>query len=152
MEIHVAVGDDVPELTRLWREFGTYYAELDPERFQVPEGGPELASARWLVAEDDGEIVGFAAGEIIPPHREPERQLVTDAAATRLGIQALHVRAEHRRSGIASALIRALEEWARGEGAEIVLAETAVDSPDAVPFWTEADGYARTSVRFRKRL
>jgi hypothetical protein len=84
-------------LARLWLEFGTYYADLDPERFKAPS-------------------------------------------------------ATQRRKGVATGLIRALENWGRSEGAEIVLAETDINSPAAIPFWDNAEGYARTSVRFRKRL
>jgi GNAT superfamily N-acetyltransferase len=152
VEVRAAVASDVPELARLWREFGAYYAELDPERFKVPAGQPELESARWLVADDGGRIVGFAAGRIIRPHPEADLQPLTDAAATRLGIEAVFVAPEDRGQGIAAALIAALEEWARDEGAGVVLAESAFDSPLAVRFWDGADGYAPTSVRYRKRL
>jgi hypothetical protein len=75
VEVRAVVATDVPELARLWREFGAYYAELDPERFKRPK---------------------------------PRR--------------------------------RAL------------LAETAIDSPVAVPFWDQAEGYAPTSLRYRMRL
>jgi GNAT superfamily N-acetyltransferase len=152
VEVRAAVTTDVPELARLWREFGAYYAELDPERFKVPARLPELESARWLVVDDGGKIVGFAAGGISPPHPEAELQLLTDATVTRLGIHAVFVVPECRGRGIAARLIAALEEWALGEGAGVVLAETAVDSPVAVQFWDAADGYAPTSVRYRKRL
>ena len=137
MEVRAAVAADVSELARLWREFSAYYAELDPERFRVPEVPPELATGRWLVADDDGEIVGFAVGEIMPPHPEADSQLLTDATATRLGIGGVFVVPAHRRRGIAAALIAALEEWGRAEGAAVVLAETAVDSPSPCRFWIE---------------
>ena len=161
MHVRVAVVDDVQKLARLWREFGAYYAKLDPERFKVPgEDGLEewiaaeirSRSARWLIAEIDGEIAGYAGGQIIEPHANADLKLLSDAGARRLGINVVQTSEAFRRRGVATALIRALEDWGRESGAELVLAETAFDSPVAVPFWDQAEGYARTSVRYRKRL
>ena len=156
MEVRTAVATDVPELARLWREFGAYYADLDPERFKIPgddglekwiAAGMERASEQWLVAEHDGVIVGYAVGQIIEPHEHADLKLLTDAAATRLGINVVQTSESSRRRGVATALLHALEDWGRSRGAELVLAETAIDSPVAVPFWDQAAGYARTSVR-----
>jgi GNAT superfamily N-acetyltransferase len=161
VEVRAAVAADVPELARLWREFGSYYAELDPERFKVPgEDGLEdwieaaMAddSALWLVAELDGQIAGYAGGQILEPHEKADFKMLTDASVRRLGINVVQTRESFRRRGVATALISALEEWGRDAGAELVLAETAIDSPVAVPFWDCGEGYARTSVRYRKRL
>jgi ribosomal protein S18 acetylase RimI-like enzyme len=161
MRIRQAERTDVSELARLWIEFGTYYAELDPERFKTPaaagleewiEAGLQRATERWLVAELDGEIAGYAVGQLVEPHPDADLKMLTDAQATRLGIHVVHTSEAFRRRGVATALLRELEAWARQQGAELVLAETDVHSPAAIPFWDQADGYARTSVRFRKRL
>jgi GNAT superfamily N-acetyltransferase len=161
VEVRAAAEADVPELARLWREFGAYYAQLDPERFRIPAddgleewiaAGLRLESSRWLVAEVDGQVAGYAGGQIIEPHENADFKMLTDAAKTRLGINVVQTSASFGRRGVATALLQALEEWGRSRGAELVLAETAVDSPVAIPFWDQADGYARTSVRFRKRL
>jgi GNAT superfamily N-acetyltransferase len=161
MRIRPGRHSDVSELARLWLEFGSYYAELDPERFKVPiqnglEGwiadGLQRSSERWFVAEIDGQIAGYAVGAITDPHPQADLKMLTDAQATRLGIRVVQTSEVHRRKSVATALIRALESWGRSQGAEVVLAETDVHSPVAIPFWDNADGYERTSVRFRKRL
>jgi len=161
VEVRAAAATDVPELARLWREFGAYYAELDPERFKIPgengleewlAAGLERASERWLVAEIDGLIVGYAVGQIIEPHEHADLKMLTDAATPRLGINVVQTSRSFQRRGVATALLEALEDWGRSRGAELVLAETAIDSPVAVPFWDQAEGYAPTSVRYRKRL
>ena len=161
MRVRQAAVADVPELARLWLEFGTYYAQLDPERFKTPsregledwiEAGLARATERWLVAEIDGNIAGYAVGQIIEPHPHAGLKMLTDAEATRLGINVVQTREPYRRRGVATALVQALEDWAHEHGAELVLAETDINSPVAVPFWDQADGYTRTSVRFRKRL
>jgi GNAT superfamily N-acetyltransferase len=161
MHVREAAGSDVPELARLWLEFGTYYAELDPERFKTPgregldewiQAGLDRAEERWLVAEIDGQVAGYAVGQIIEPHPHAGFKLLTDARATRLGINVVQTSEPYRRRGVATALIHALEDWARRQGAELVLAETDATSPLAIPFWDQADGYAQTSARYRKRL
>ena len=161
MRIRPARKSDVSELARLWLEFGTYYAELDPERFKAPstnglenwiEDGLHRPSEHWLVAEIDGQIAGYAVGTLSDPHPQADFKMLTDAEATRLGINVVQTSELHRRKGVATALIQALESWGAGQGAKIVLAETDSHSPVAIPFWENADGYERTSVRFRRRL
>ena len=161
MRIRPARKSDVSELARLWLEFGSYYAELDSERFKAPstkglegwiEDGLHRPSEHWLVAEIDGQIAGYAGGAIIEPHPNADWKMLTDAQATQLGIKVVQTSEAHRRKGVATALIQALESWGSSQGAEIVLAETDIHSPVAIPFWENADGYERTSVRFRRRL
>jgi GNAT superfamily N-acetyltransferase len=161
MRIRPAGRGDVADLARLWLEFGTYYAELDAERFKVPssDGVEDWVEERvmrspdhWLVAEVDDQIAGCAVGTITEPHPQAGWKMLTDAAVTRLGINVVQTAEAHRRKGIATALIRELEAWGQSQGAEIALAETYVHSPSAIPFWESTDGYERTSARFRKRL
>jgi GNAT superfamily N-acetyltransferase len=164
MDIRPARPGDGEQLARLWFEFGAYYAQIDPERFRTPDregltewleerlARPPDAARLWLVAEEDGEIAGYAVGSLIEPMADAERQLLTDLAYRRLGVDALHVAEPHRRKGIAASLVAELEDWARRKGATIALAETYVHSPSSVPFWREGAGYERTSVRFWKRL
>ena len=161
MRIRPARKSDVSELARLWLEFGSYYAELDSERFKSTqhEGARRLDRGRaappvgaLLVAEIDGQIAGYAGGAIIEPHPNADWKMLTDAQATQLGIKVVQTSEAHRRKGVATALIQALESWGSSQGAEIVLAETDIHSPVAIPFWENADGYERTSVRFRRRL
>jgi GNAT superfamily N-acetyltransferase len=45
----------------------------------------------------------------------------------------------------------AVEEWARGRGAELVMLQTWADSPESVPFY-ERIGYRRRAIIFQKQL
>jgi ribosomal protein S18 acetylase RimI-like enzyme len=65
----------------------------------------------------------------------------------------LAVDAQHRRRGIARALVGAGERHLRSKGARRITALVAHEELDAVGFWTEA-GYARdtTIARFVKQL
>jgi GNAT superfamily N-acetyltransferase len=56
-----------------------------------------------------------------------------------------------RRRGVATALMQAVERWAREKGAGSIALDTYAQSPLSVPFY-EAVGYERASVVFEKRL
>jgi GNAT superfamily N-acetyltransferase len=70
----------------------------------------------------------------------------------RLFIHALSVLRNHRRRGIATALVESAEAWGRDRGATISLCDTWPDSPVSMPFWEERMRYESRSVRLRKRL
>jgi GNAT superfamily N-acetyltransferase len=164
MEIRGARPEDAEELAQIWLEFGRHYAALDPEEFRVPA---EEGLARWietrttrtensavkrLVAVIDGHVAGFAVGSIIEPTNDAGRQLLADLGRRRLGIDAIATAERFRRRGIATALMKELEQWGREQGAEVVLAETYAQSPLSIPFWENRMAYERRSVRFVKRL
>ncbi|AZH84770.1 GNAT family N-acetyltransferase [Plantibacter sp. PA-3-X8] len=80
--------------------------------------------------------------------------VATDAAGTALGCGALRLLAEHRAevkrmyvapaargTGVAVAVLRALEDEARSLGVEELLLETGTAQPDAMRFY-EREGYA----------
>ena len=104
-----------------------------------------IASNPFLVAEHDGEIIGFA-------ELEPHRSLV----------RSVYVAPAYARRGIASRLLAGLEEAARGLGLRQLLLGSSLN---AVPFY-EAAGFIAVkrdkypllsggdmdSVAMRKRL
>jgi GNAT superfamily N-acetyltransferase len=63
----------------------------------------------------------------------------------------LAVQADYRNRGIGGRLMGAVEQWARDRGAELILADTNLRSPEAVRFY-EMQGYTRQSVVLRKQL
>ncbi len=157
------VGDG-PDLAECWLDAGKFYAELDPDLFQVPEAdglaeaierdalaSAQAADAAYLVAEGGDRVVGLVDGFLDKPVDNPAKQMVRELGETRLVVNALLVHREHRRRGIGSLLMRAIEEWARSRDATLVALETWVDSSVSVPFY-EAAGYGRREISFRKRL
>jgi GNAT superfamily N-acetyltransferase len=66
-------------------------------------------------------------------------------------LAALVVDPAHQGRGIGRALVRAVEDWARGLGAEMVTLNSGHHRTSAHRFY-ERQGYAATGLRFVKRL
>jgi [ribosomal protein S18]-alanine N-acetyltransferase len=81
---------------------------------------------RTLVAEDDGEIVGFVTGSAEP--RKVGHIISIDVAPNR------------QRQHIGSRLLEEIETWLWGKGAQAIYLETAVDDTGARGFY-ERHGY-----------
>lgn len=151
-------------LAQTWRDAGAYYASLAPELCQVPdENGladwleePLLGfgseDTRALVAEQSGQVVGFVTATIERPRPDVAKQLLRDLARVRVNINALAVRETHRRQGVGTKLMDAIEEWARQQGATVALLDTYSKSPLSMPFYEQRMEYSRHAVRFRKVL
>jgi [ribosomal protein S18]-alanine N-acetyltransferase len=94
------------------------------------------ASADCIVAIDGKSITGFVLSEEHPPMAH---------------IITLDVGARHRRCGIGSALLAAVEKNFTYRGIRQVLLETAVDNEPAVAFW-KRHGYRIEAVLKRYYL
>ena len=162
--IRDATAADAAALAGVWIEGGTYYAQLDPRRFRVPnEDGlaewmqQSLAQERdedevWLVAELASEVVGDISARIQRPHPDAKWQLMRDLGESVLRVDSLMVREAHRRRGVGTVLMRAVEAWGRSRGATGVFLTTYYQSPVSVPFYERGMGYERTSLGFWSRL
>lgn len=113
----------------------------DRIRVSVPAVSPEF-STRLLLALDGDEVVGSA--ELRLPLLENLHMAYLQVA----------VLPEHRRRGVGSALLAALEDLSREDGRTHTLGEASVppggDGPATV--FAEARGYARASVEQQKVL
>jgi GNAT superfamily N-acetyltransferase len=150
----------------VWMDIATYYTNLDPDLFQMPDREQlqhrfdELAlrelhaqadDAAW-VAETDGQIAGLLFARLEPPLASAGRQLLPDLARTRLIVEALGVRTRFWRRGIGRLLLEQAEGWGRSRGATLVLLDTYIHSPVSVPFYENGMGYAQRSLHLRKSL
>ncbi len=73
-----------------------------------------------------------------------------ELSQTRVVIDILVIQAAYRRQGIGTRLMEAVEEWARGKEANVMLIDTYIESELSVPFYERRMGYNRRAVRFRK--
>jgi hypothetical protein len=160
--IRAARPGDGEGLAQAALDLAEQYVSLDPERFKYPEADlvalneAELRESLpedelWLVAEVDGKAVGEVQAVIHEPAKGAEVQAQRDVGLKRVYVNYLAVQAKYRNRGIGSRLLDAVERWARDEGAELVLTDTNLRSPEAVHFY-EKQGYTRQSVILRKRL
>jgi aminoglycoside 6'-N-acetyltransferase I len=86
------------------------------------EGGSTIADVQAvLIAEDDGEILGFAELSIRP--------YAEGCQTDRVGfLEGWYVVPEARRRGVGRALVAAAEGWARAQGCTEFASDTLVDN------------------------
>lgn len=148
---------DADGITRVYLESAVYHAGLDPERYWIPdaeaitaryrEGGqhPPEADAVTLVAELQGEIVGFVDVRLTqspdPMHRDMTYCHVVEIAVSN----------RQQGQGIGAQLLQAAENWGREQGADFALLEYLASNASAAAFY-ERLGYRPGSINAIKRL
>ncbi len=95
--------------------------------------GGTLPTVHAVVAEQDGEVLGYAAGSLVVEVAELQRLVVAEAA---------------RRRGVGGALLDALLALARDAGAGRVLLEVREDNEGARAFYAAA-GFTQIGTRAR---
>jgi GNAT superfamily N-acetyltransferase len=161
--IRAARPGDGKDIARNGLESARYYRDLAPEDFRLPNR-EELAEwvDSWLpangeseialVAEIDGQVVGYLEARLEPPMEDARFQSNPDLGETRLFINYLVTAQAFWRRGVGTRLVKAAEEWGRSRGAAVAVCDTHVDSPVSIPFWEERMGYRRRAVILRKPL
>jgi len=123
--IRAAVAGDVEQVAELWT------TSAGPTR--LPSGATEAHRllARdpeaLLVAESDGRVIGT---------------LIVGWDGWRCSLYRMAVRGDHRRSGVAAALVRAARERAGSVGASRLDAIVDLDNGGGIAFW-ESQGFER---------
>ena len=132
-----AVLDDVEAITQIQNALlATTAIEWTDEPHTVEECHAWLlqqqgAGLPVLVADDDGDVVGFTTyGEFRDSVRWPGYRLTVE--------HSIHVREDHWGSGVGRALIEALATRARADGKHVMVAAV--------------DGENDASIRFHERL
>ncbi|WP_346046373.1 GNAT family N-acetyltransferase [Actinomadura chokoriensis] len=162
-EIRPARSGDGSGVAEAWQDSAEFYRQIAPDWFRSPRSD---GLARWLegklvgggadrlslVADQDGEAVGFVHAALSPPNEDADRQVTRDVGMRRVFVNALAVQRSHWRSGVGTALMEAVERWGRERGAELLTLETFAASPVSVPFYEDRMGYERHAIVFAKRL
>jgi GNAT superfamily N-acetyltransferase len=157
-------SDGAAAIAMLMLESSTFYSSVAPDHFApverdglvewVESDGEWLADPNnlALVAYVDDEVAGYLEASIQSPNEAARFSGNRDARETRLFVNAVVTAQRFKRRGVASRLVAAAEDWGREQGALIALCDTFLGSPESVPFWEKRMGYARRSVRLRKKL
>jgi ribosomal protein S18 acetylase RimI-like enzyme len=136
--IRKAVSSDVERLVELRLFLQQHCEESNPSVWRITQEGKELLkqkveddllerNSQVLVAEVDGEVVGFGQGEVA--HR-------TDYLPKSVGsISTLYVRKKFRRRGIGTRLVKELCKLFSLEGAEQVTLRYIIGNKEAEKFW-----------------
>ena len=135
MKIRAAMVEDVPAVLPMVTDICAMHKALDPARYGFLEN-PAQMYRNWLgrraedersvflVAEDDGKLVGFLVGTVereIPIYQVREFGFVHD----------LWVRATHRRKGIGRQMMMQAVERFRAMGVEQIRLDTAAGNQAA---------------------
>lgn len=138
MEVRQAMPEDVPSLVALFQELDRLQSDW---RVFTPRPGfydqvgekyreaMETEHAMVLVAEDEGEIVGMAYGEV----RQPSR--FSDERA--LELSGVIVRSGYRGRGVGRDLVHEAARWARDSGVAWIELKTFAPNRGAMTFWEE---------------
>lgn len=164
VEIRAARVGDADSLAEAWREFGRYYADINPNLFRIPDskGLPAWFESRleenrgedrlWLVAERARRVIGFVQARLSPPAEDADRQLMREMAEPILKIDSMMVLEDERGAGVGTALMSAAERWGRDQGATHSVVISYANSPSSIPFYEARMGYERHTVGFLKPL
>ena len=116
-------------MAELWREVDALYENDSPSRSDLT--GMDKPGATFVIARGDGAAVGCAA---IRP--------LSDQIAE---VKRMYVRPSARRSGVARAIMRVLEQLARDDGFNELWLETGRRQPAAIRLY-ESLGYTRIAA------
>jgi aminoglycoside 3-N-acetyltransferase I len=133
LKIHLLTANDLTLMDGLLRTFGEAFDEMDTYTAHRPSddylrtllGRDEFIA---LVAVKAGEVVGaIAAYELTKFEQERSEIYIYDLA----------VAAKHRREGVATALIRKVQEIAAQRGAHVIFvqADTGVEDQPAIALY-----------------
>lgn len=147
---------DETAVARLWQALSDYHARIDPRLpLAVPGANQRYArrlierrndpDTRALVAEVDGQVVGYVLGAVIDLH--PDLFQHVDAGF----IADIFVDPEFRRRGLARELIKSLGVWFAGKGVFHVEWQVSAANTPGIRFW-EAVGGLAIMVRMRAEV
>ncbi|MCM1335532.1 MAG: GNAT family N-acetyltransferase [Bacteroides sp.] len=153
--VRQAEMSDHPRLAALFRQLHAHHVRINPGSFRMP--GEEWFAERIEALLSDGEAVvfvhvgdggaleGYAAVKIMtvdPPERVPRKMCYIDCFA---------VAEDRRRSGVGTALLRRVEDYARENACGSVQLGVNAANGDAIRFY-EKMGLTPRSIQLEKRL
>jgi len=154
--IRLAQYDDTQRIGELWLEMVNYHRQFDDLIFNASEHGAEFyqqsianrlsdPNTRILVAEEDGEVVGYVLGMIADIMAEAFMPIRSGFLAD------IYVRSDYRRQGIGKELVERLILWFQSKEITYYEWHVAEKNKDAVAFWRRMGGET-TMLRMRAKI
>jgi len=147
MHIRTATEKDITSIRWLLDEQNVFHSELLPAFFRVSPTEEsrvrkvlEEADADFLIAEEEGELLGLA--EL---HRKATKDLPILVQKAYVYIQELIVAEGHQGRGIGTEMMEAIRTWARERGAPS-LRTSVVPSNDRARAFYARHGFVDTMV------
>jgi GNAT superfamily N-acetyltransferase len=156
VKIRPATAEDVGDLADIYQASAEHHVRLDPSLYSTPDYqalkdryGKRLPlpdDEQILVAEMDGEVVGWIDMQLRPATGQP--RMMRDAVSVEIDIAVLP---QLRGHGVGSRLVAAAEAWAVEHGATVMTMQTHVANLDAIRFYQERHGFRTTGILMMKR-
>jgi ribosomal protein S18 acetylase RimI-like enzyme len=156
ISIRNATSSDIPAIQTLYRELDRHHVDLLPDTFRPVEGDvrSDESIAEWIVAEDrvylvaesDGNIVGFVSVAIksrasLPMFHPKRYGLIDDVVLT----------TTHRRTGLGKKLFNAALDWIHARGLQSVQVQVWNANSEAVEFYSR-QGFSSICTRMELNL
>jgi ribosomal protein S18 acetylase RimI-like enzyme len=137
--------DDADSLAEMWLALVAYHQTLNQDLPGAAQGGDLRYSrrilerlddpfTRTLIAEVEGQPVGFALGMIVDLMPDIFAQEPTGFLAD------IYVEPEFRRLGIGRALVKSLRDWFRQQDVRYFDWHVAAHNPQGLAFWRSVGG------------
>ncbi len=156
INIRSATVEDAQTIGALWQELVDFHRELDTAMpianirgakhyAQRIESQVEDSYSRVLVAEYQGELIGFVVGMIV--------DLLPDVfeAETNGFLADIYIKKDFRRAGVGQVLVQTLAKWFKSRGVERMEWYVAAQNSAGRAFWQEIGG-RDVMVRMRIEL
>ena len=144
MEIRKATPADSMALAKLASRMWDHAPEeLEPEFASLTASDEAACFLAW----NDNHPIGFAQCQL-------RHDYVEGCDTSPVGfLEGIYVEAEHRRSGVARALLAACEDWARSVGCSEFASDCELDNHDSLA-WHLKSGFAEVNrtIWFAKKL
>lgn len=136
---------DEAAVARLWQMLTDYHVEIDSRLPGATPGAAQRYAARMierrddphtraLVAEVNGQVVGYILGAVIDLH--PDLFAHVDAGF----IADIFVDPDYRQRGIARWLVDRMNDWFARRGVRHVELQVAAANQDGIEFWESMGG------------
>jgi len=154
--IRLATQQDTKRIGELWLEMIHFHQQFDDTMFRASDKGAEYyqqsvasrlsdSQTRVLVAEFDGEVVGYVLGMVV--NITPEM-----FAPVKSGFLAdIYVMADYRRQGVGRELVERLVLWFQSQDVTYFEWHVSQKNKDAVEFWKSIGGET-TMLRMRATI
>jgi len=125
----------------LWPEYEPAELQSDLPQFLDPDD----SQSAWIARSEDGNPVGFAEANI--------RSYAEDCDGPTPYLEGIWVAENWRRTGVAAALLKAVEDWARAAGYDEMASDAVLDNVVSQN-WHSAQGFEEVEriVVFRKDI
>ncbi|WP_455392617.1 N-acetyltransferase family protein [[Eubacterium] cellulosolvens] len=146
---------DKEQVVELWKELMEYHVQISSIDYEMVKDAPNLfmkffennvrsRNKKALVAEEDGEIIGYMLGAIQKRpllFKTTHQAFITDAAVKR----------ETRNQGVGTKLLESFAAWARERGMKYISLSVVPENESGIKFW-QKQGFEIVMFSQRKML